>query len=62
MPITAQASSLGKAKAPGLEVRWLISVNVNADDLNLPAEIARRLKGKRVAISEIGDGFLRDTP
>jgi addiction module RelB/DinJ family antitoxin len=41
-----------------LEVRWLISVNVNADDLNLPAEIARRLKGKRVAISEIGDGFL----
>jgi addiction module RelB/DinJ family antitoxin len=36
----------------------LISVNVNADDLNLPAEIARRLKGKRVAISEIGDGFL----
>ncbi len=36
----------------------MISAKVSADELNLPAEIARKLKGKRVTISEIGNGFL----
>ncbi len=36
----------------------MISARVSADELNLPAEIARKLKGKRVTISEISDGFL----
>jgi len=36
----------------------VISAKVCADELNLPMEIARKLKGKRVTISEVSDGFL----
>jgi hypothetical protein len=43
---------------PEWEAINLISARVSADELNLPVEIARKLKGKKVTISEIGDGFL----
>lgn len=36
----------------------VIRARVRADDLNLPVEIAQKLKGKRVTISEVRDGFL----
>lgn len=31
---------------------------VNADELNLPTEVAQKLKGKRVTITEVREGFL----
>jgi hypothetical protein len=43
---------------PEWEAIKMISARVSADELNLPVEIARKLKGKKVTISEIGDGFL----
>lgn len=36
----------------------MIIPEVNADELNLPVEIARKLKGKRVTILEVREGFL----
>jgi len=36
----------------------LITPEVNADELNLPVEVARKLKGKRVTIVEVREGFL----
>lgn len=36
----------------------MIRVIVNADELNLPAEVARKLWGKRITISEVSDGLL----
>lgn len=36
----------------------MISARVHADELNLPAEIAQKLKGKLVTISEITEGFI----
>ena len=36
----------------------LIIHEVNADELNLPAEVTRKLKGKQVTIVEVREGFL----
>ncbi|MDK2816718.1 MAG: hypothetical protein PWR22_1347 [Moorella sp. (in: firmicutes)] len=36
-----------------MEVKVLLTPEVNADELNLPAEVARKLKGKRVTIVEV---------
>ncbi|HHW19346.1 MAG TPA: hypothetical protein GXX30_10755 [Firmicutes bacterium] len=41
-----------------MEVKVLLTPEVNADELNLPAEVARKLKGKRVTIVEVREGFL----
>jgi hypothetical protein len=41
-----------------MEAKVLLTPEVNADELNLPVEVARKLKGKRVTIVEVREGFL----
>jgi len=56
---TRKWESFGDKRADKcLEARKVISAKVHADELNLPVEIARKLKGKRVTISEVSEGFL----
>lgn len=41
-----------------MKLKVLITPEVNADELNLPVEVARKLKRKRVTIVEVREGFL----